>query len=650
MASKWIPEVQGVRTLALALVAAYHIWFGKVSGGVDVFLFISAFLLTRSMIESAERGERARPFSTILRRFARLLPLTLTAVLLIVAASLLWLPTSETPMILTQGFASSTYWENIYLQGQQIDYFAADRSTASPFQHYWSLAVQGQVFVLWPLLFALLWLVAKVTKLDTRKVALGGFGLVLVLGFAFSVRYTEVNQQAAYFDMFARLWEFAAGSVLALVMPWLRVPVALRVVFGWLGVIGIVLCGWVLPVEASFPGWAALWPILSAALVVMSAGAGRFGAGVLLNNDFMQQAAKYSFALYLTHWPVLVVYLFVARVDEVSFIVGAGLLGVSFALAWVLTRFVESPISDYLGGRRTPVIGGWFAGLGRLGRAAVVVIALPVITLGTLGLGQAQLASATTQARAEADALDLGSFGASTPDLVGTESAQGGTLQPSELLVRDDLAMLPDCDDATLDAIDEDLHEYCMGTNDADTWVVGNSQAQQSLPLLDGDVQAFIFFGCQFGGEGVEPDIEEECNEFWDAATEQLLESRPERVLVMATRSYANDSENELPGIEEWITMMRDAGIEVIAVRDAPRASFNPFMCTEQWGIDADRCAFSTSLAAPNENLQARCSSRERPTLTATPSSAPTACARRCAAASTCSWIRATSRRRTFAP
>jgi hypothetical protein len=74
----------------------------------------------------------------------------------------------------------------------------------------------------------------------------------------------------------------------------------------------------------------------------------------------------------------------------------------------------------------------------------------------------------------------------------------------------------------------------------------------------------------------------------------------------MATRSYANDSENELPGIEEWITMMRDAGIEVIAVRDAPRASFNPFMCTEQWGIDADRCAFSTSLAAPNENLQAR--------------------------------------------
>jgi peptidoglycan/LPS O-acetylase OafA/YrhL len=495
MASKWIPEVQGVRTLALALVAAYHIWFGKVSGGVDVFLFISAFLLTRSMIESAERGERARPFSTILRRFARLLPLTLTAVLLIVAASLLWLPTSETPMILTQGFASSTYWENIYLQGQQIDYFAADRSTASPFQHYWSLAVQGQVFVLWPLLFALLWLVAKVTKLDTRKVALGGFGLVLVLGFAFSVRYTEVNQQAAYFDMFARLWEFAAGSVLALVMPWLRVPVALRVVFGWLGVIGIVLCGWVLPVEASFPGWAALWPILSAALVVMSAGAGRFGAGVLLNNDFMQQAAKYSFALYLTHWPVLVVYLFVARVDEVSFIVGAGLLGVSFALAWVLTRFVESPISDYLGGRRTPVIGGWFAGLGRLGRAAVVVIALPVITLGTLGLGQAQLASATTQARAEADALDLGSFGASTPDLVGTESAQGGTLQPSELLVRDDLAMLPDCDDATLDAIDEDLHEYCMGTNDADTWVVGNSQAQQSLPLLDGDVQAFIFFG-----------------------------------------------------------------------------------------------------------------------------------------------------------
>lgn len=61
MAAKWIPEVQGVRTLALALVAAYHVWFGKVSGGVDVFLFISAFLLTRSMITSVERARHRGP-------------------------------------------------------------------------------------------------------------------------------------------------------------------------------------------------------------------------------------------------------------------------------------------------------------------------------------------------------------------------------------------------------------------------------------------------------------------------------------------------------------------------------------------------------------------------------------------------------------
>lgn len=597
MAAKWIPEVQGVRTLALALVAAYHIWFGKVSGGVDVFLFISAFLLTRSMIGAAERGAAPRPLPTILRRFARLLPLTLTAALLITAASLLWLPTSESAMILTQGFASSTYWQNIYLQQQQIDYFAVDRSTASPFQHYWSLAVQGQVFVIWPLLFALLWFVAKVTKLDTRKVALGGFGLVLVLGFAYSVRYTEVDQQAAYFSMFARVWEFAAGAVLALVLPWIRLPGVAKAVLGWAGVAGIVLCGWVLPVEASFPGWAALWPILSASFVVVSAGAPRYGAGLLLNNSLMQRAAGYSFALYLTHWPVLVIYLFVARTDSVSFLEGAGLLGISAALAWALTKLVELPIAEFLAGRQAPKR---MRGLSALARAGVVVVALPAVTLATLGVGQGILSARMHEARVEALAVPADSYGASALDLDGPPQ------WPSELVVREDLVQLPSCSRETLASIDDDLEQYCSGDENADTWVVGNSQAQQSIPLIDGPVRAYILFSCQFGGEGVQPDVDDECNAFWQNMTAQILEDKPKTVLVMATRSYEDDRETELPGITDWIKRLTDEGVHVIAVRDAPRTTFNPFMCTEQWGVDAERCSFTTSLAEPNVDLQTR--------------------------------------------
>lgn len=598
MAAKWIPEVQGVRTLALALVAAYHVWFGKVSGGVDVFLFISAFLLTRSMITSVERGATPRPCQTILRRFARLLPLTLTAVLLIVAASLLWLPTSETPMILTQGFASTTYWENVYLQLQQIDYFAVDRSTASPFQHYWSLAVQGQVFVVWPLLFALLYLLARSLRLNVRKVALIGFGAVLMLGFAYSVYATDVNQQAAYFSMFARVWEFAAGSVLALALPWLRVPGPAKAVFGWAGVLGIVLCGWVLPVEASFPGWAALWPVLSAVLVVLSAGAApRYGAGVLLNHPFMQRAANYSFALYLTHWPVLVIYLFVARVDSVSFLEGAGLLGISAGLAWLLTKLVEEPVAEFLAGRQTPKR---MRGLGSLARAGVVVVALPAVTLATLGVGQGIASARMHEARTEAGAMPVAEYGANALDL------DSGPLWPSELIVRDDLAPLPPCDQATLASINAELDKYCMGDGNAGTWVVGNSQAQQAIPLVTGPVRAYVLFECQFGGEGVRPEIEDECDAFWGNITEQILEDKPATVVVLATRSYEDDSEAELPGIVDWIDRITDAGIHVVALRDAPRTTFNPFMCTEQWGVDADRCGFTTSLSTPNIDLQER--------------------------------------------
>lgn len=77
-------------------------------------------------------------------------------------------------------------------------------------------------------------------------------------------------------------------------------------------------------------------------------------------------------------------------------------------------------------------------------------------------------------------------------------------------------------------------------------------------------------------------------------------------MVVLATRSYEDDSEAELPGIVDWIDRITDAGIHVVALRDAPRTTFNPFMCTEQWGVDADRCGFTTSLSTPNIDLQER--------------------------------------------
>src|SRR5919112_1046360 len=148
------PEVQGLRALAVLMVVAYHVWLGRVSGGVDIFLLISAFLLTLSFVRKAEDG---RPFGLVahwLHLFKRLLPAAVVVILGVLAGTWLILPQSRWPQVLDQAWASLLYSQNWLLADTAVDYYAQDHVGASPLQHFWSLSIQGQVFILWPLVFA----------------------------------------------------------------------------------------------------------------------------------------------------------------------------------------------------------------------------------------------------------------------------------------------------------------------------------------------------------------------------------------------------------------------------------------------------------------------------------------------------------------
>ena len=198
------PEVQGLRALAVLMVVAYHVWLGRVSGGVDIFLLISAFLLTLSFVRKAEAG---RPFGLLahwLHLFKRLLPAAVVVILAVLAGTWLILPQGRWPQVLDQAWASLLYRQNWLLADTAVDYYAQDHAGASPLQHFWSLSIQGQVFILWPLVFAataavlnLLSRVPRLQGLTYRGLLALVFAAVFAVSLAYSIDQTASNQAYA---------------------------------------------------------------------------------------------------------------------------------------------------------------------------------------------------------------------------------------------------------------------------------------------------------------------------------------------------------------------------------------------------------------------------------------------------------------------
>ncbi|WP_257879691.1 acyltransferase family protein [Kocuria flava] len=304
--------MQGLRFVAVLLVVVYHVFLDRVSGGVDIFLLISAFFLTLSFVRKLEAGRPLALGRYWLHVFKRLLPLAVLTILVTLVLVALFYPEFDVARWRSQALASVFYVENWALAVAQVDYYAVDDSGSSPFQHFWSLSVQGQVFLLWPVIFAAAAVVCRRFRWRPVPVLAVAFGAVFVGSLVFSVVRTAGDQAFTYFDTRARLWEFALGSLLALAVPYLNPAKGLRVVLGWAGLVSMVLVGVLVDVQGAFPGWIALWPLLSAAAVIVAGSSGsRWGVDRVLASGPLVRLGDAAYALYLVHWPLLITYLVV---------------------------------------------------------------------------------------------------------------------------------------------------------------------------------------------------------------------------------------------------------------------------------------------------------------------------------------------------
>lgn len=539
----YLSEVQGLRTLALSMVAAFHIWGTTASGGVDVFLMLSAFFITRSVLKhSSDPGWRFNPISFLAKRFARLLPLAATTIALTLAAAIAIFPPWRWPAVFESAWMSLTYRQNLLLQERHIDYFAVDPNVLSPFQHFWSLSVQGQVFVLWALLHLIALLAARLTRTQLRWWLFAGFGLLFLVSLAWATIKVDGSPLPTYYDTPARLWEFAFGSLLAVTGP-LRLPRAWIAPLQYIGLIMVLSTAFVLPAGAQFPGPAALWPLCGAALIVMSARPGEPGARILTNR-WALKGGEFSYALYLVHWPVLVFTQAVLGASRLGVLAGVLVLIASLLLSALLVALLERPSVTFQ--RRSP----------RLWRpAAISVLSVAVVS------GLIPIASAATSARYEADP---GARAHQDWATLGQECAV--QLRPG----------IPCSETAPATSVDQVRIAF-----------LGNSHTQQFMPAFleaygpGASAEAHLLPGCVFREEpGTGRDIL--CHSLWEATRGGENLDQVDVVVLLGTVSTV-DGDRVPAGLEDWVAdVARNSDAEIILARDVPRFEENIFACGQQ--------------------------------------------------------------------
>ena len=592
-------DIDGLRALAVLLVVVYHVWFGRVSGGVDVFLMLSAFFLTWTALRRIEDGPRVSPLARIVGVFRRLVPamaVTLIAVLAVVYGVY---PATRWPAIWEQTWASVFYVQNWALAGDAVDYYSRS-DIPSPLQHFWSLSVQGQAFVLWILILAGCEYVVRRWSLAPARVVASVFGVVFVVSLVYSIVRTATAQDSAYFDTFARLWEFAAGSLLVVLLARLQLSYALRTALVLVGLVGLVATGMVLDVRGGFPGFLALWPVLCAAAVVLG-GSGQRATlpSRMLASRGMRRLGADAYALYLVHWPVLVTWMVLKKDAQIGVVDGLAVIVVSLALARMLTAFIDRPVR------------AWKRDASSLA-PAVAVIVVPVLAVTSM-VGAWQITVAVHERRsATADVRDNPGAAVLRNPLLAVESSEAPML-PLPTQVHADWVQLDEVCDARLGVEpDERLYGTCFFTPEtlsSDTGIVvgGDSHAQQfTAAVLEvaadngWGVVTLIKGGCALGADEPEDDPVG-CGEWRDSVLDYVARLAPAAVMTVVTRADAGDGEEVVrPGMDRTIDRILSAGIDVIGLRDNPRFTFDMFECVQEGDPDACAVARSASLASVN--------------------------------------------------
>ena len=331
-------DIQALRAAAVLMVVIFHLWPNRLSGGfagVDVFFVISGYLISGSLFsEVADRG-RVHLAQFWAKRIRRLLPAALFVIGITTLAVIVFVPSFTGQAFFAEAVASTFYFENWQLAGSATDYFA---SATSPFQHFWSLAVEEQFYILWPLLLTVL--ASAFPRNSTR--AFKHTLLIATLGsFAYSLFVSYAQPSLAYFTTLGRVWEFGLGALVALLGHKIRLTNKAQVALSLLGFAAIIASALAFNDKIAFPGWAALLPALGTAAVIL-AGVQSLPAWLdrLYGLRPIAFTGQISYSLYLWHWPLIILLPWATGYQLRAYEL-ISILVASYVLAYLSKRFME---------------------------------------------------------------------------------------------------------------------------------------------------------------------------------------------------------------------------------------------------------------------------------------------------------------------
>ena len=332
---KYRADIDGLRSVAILMVVLYHAFPETIKSGyigVDVFFVISGFLISTIIFSSVELN-RFDIVQFYQRRIARIFPALILIMIASIAIGWFVLIGPEYKELGKHLMGGATFVSNFILR-QESGYFDTPSET-KPLLHLWSLAIEEQFYIFWPLIITLIWKV----KWSFLKISL----VIGVTSFVYNIALIDSDPESAFYLPFSRFWELMLGSVLAYLVLYKTEKISfhrdLQSAIGFIFLTtAVILFGDFL----AYPGWWALLPTLGSMLII-SAGPHAWLNQKLLANHIMVWIGLISYPLYLWHW-VLLTYLKIEEYGSPSSVNRMAAICVSFLLAWLTYKFVETPV------------------------------------------------------------------------------------------------------------------------------------------------------------------------------------------------------------------------------------------------------------------------------------------------------------------
>ncbi len=582
------PDIEGLRAVAIGIVLLYHAGVPGAAGGfigVDVFFVISGFLITGLLVREWSSSGRIGLLTFYARRFRRLLPAALLTLAVTTVASYLVLSSLRFPAVAGDAAAAALYVSNLRFAANAIDYLGAE-AAPSPVLHFWSLSVEEQYYLFWPLLIVV----------ALRLVALRWLGLLIgvmvALSFGLALAWTDLAAPWAFFSLPTRAWELGVGALIAVGI--LRLPRGTPHVLAsaavWMGLALIAAGVVVIDASTPYPGTAALIPVLGTALVIVGGSFAQALPSRLLAMRMPRWIGRISYSLYLWHWPILVLVPLALGVESLA--LNLALVGVAVIIAAASTELIEVPIRS---GRALPLPPR--ASLVVAGTASVIV-AVGAITAGAIVLGPATTPVVADGVPAVDDELPAGRLAGPIP----------GSLTPSLEQAYYDVPSGYG-DGCHLDYATVEPPACLYGPPGALTPVLllGDSHAQQWLPALQRladergwRLRAVTKSACPMVDatvwNGPLKRAYRECDAWRERALRLIDEEQPELVLIASADMYdVLDGQGRLlkdsPGGSSAAAAAWDAGLasylarvaelapHVVVLADTPRVGYSPAEC-----------------------------------------------------------------------